>query len=104
MDLTEKISHYGYLKAQCALAGGGYFYEKYSKEGQALKKVIDAEVEELLEYKATYKGLNEELLKKIYESLEYDGWGYWLPEWCVAPCTESKPSYEEFIESIRNYE
>lgn len=47
----------------------------------------------------------EEVLKKIYDGLENDSCCWWLPEWCVSKevynnCPE-KPSYEEFIEKIK---
>ncbi len=48
--------------------------------------------------------MGEEILKKLYDRLEYDGWGFWLPEWCLSGDTEIKPSYEEFIETLKNYE
>ena len=35
---------------------------------------------ELYKAKAEYY---ENILKAIYESLEADGYGLWLPEWCV---------------------
>lgn len=42
----------------------------------------------------------EKILKTIYANLEYDGYGYWLPEWCVSEATE-KPSFEEFVKAIK---
>lgn len=41
--------------------------------------------------------MGEEILKKLYDRLEYDGWG-------LSGDTEIKPSYEEFIEALKNYE
>lgn len=49
--------------------------------------------------------MNAELiLKKLYENLEYDGYGYWLPERCIGEDTEDKPTWEEFINKLESYE
>lgn len=46
----------------------------------------------------------EKILKTIYANLEYDGYGYWMPEWCVSEGTSArteKPSFDEFVKAIK---
>lgn len=42
----------------------------------------------------------EKILKTIYDNLEYDGYGYWMPEWCITEESE-KPSFEDFVKTIK---
>ena len=42
----------------------------------------------------------EKIVKVIYANLEYDDYGYWLPEWYVSEATE-KPSFEDFVKAIK---
>lgn len=50
------------------------------------------------------KRTDKERLEALIEHLEWDGYGYWLPEWCVKVCEfetyTEEPSPKEFREFL----
>jgi hypothetical protein len=46
----------------------------------------------------TGKVSDAEIIKWLYDNLEYDGWGYWFPEVCVKEVCfqDDGPSLEEY--------
>lgn len=42
----------------------------------------------------------EKVLRVIHTNLEYDGYGWWFPEWCITEEIE-KLSFEEFLKALK---